>query len=125
MRITAKNGGAFTLAAIASALSAQAAAATPSTDPTTLGLQQDIQNIVFIYAENRAFDNLFGHFPNANGLVDGIGNLKTFSPQLDRDDTTLAMLPPSWGGVTAAGNADAQGNFRTVTQSQSTGKPNG
>jgi phospholipase C len=27
-----------------------------------------VKNVVVIYAENRSFDNLYGHFPGANGL---------------------------------------------------------
>ena len=34
----------------------------------TAQLQDKVQNIVVIYAENRSFDNLFGNFPGPNGL---------------------------------------------------------
>src|SRR3569832_846824 len=34
------------------------------------GLSADIRNIVVIYAENRAFDSLFGKFPGAHGISD-------------------------------------------------------
>ena len=27
-----------------------------------------IQNVVVIFAENRSFDNLYGHFPGADGI---------------------------------------------------------
>jgi acid phosphatase len=94
---------------------------TPPVD-TTAALQKDVQNIVVIYAENRSFDNLFGTFPGANGLstvVDSTGKpTSAYVPQVDRDGTLLATLPPTWGGVTAAGNRV------TVTQAQSTGLPN-
>jgi acid phosphatase len=72
-------------------------------------LQNDVANIVVIYAENRSFDGLFGNFPGAHGLsevVDGTGTpTSSFIPQKDRDGTTvLANLPQTWNGATAAGN---------------------
>ncbi|MBB3196683.1 acid phosphatase [Roseateles terrae] len=90
---------------------------------TTAALQDKIQNIVVIYAENRAFDNLYGRFPNANGLntvLNADGSVTAaYVPQKDRDGTTtLATLPPVWGGVTAPGSTV------TVTQAQSAGLPN-
>ena len=42
-------------------------AAAPKAAEASADLSQ-IQNIVVIYAENRGFDHLFGHFPGANGL---------------------------------------------------------
>ena len=76
-------------------------------DPTTRALRSKIDTIVVIYAENRAFDNLYGNFPGAHGLdevVDGAGRPKSgYVPQVDRNGTPLVVLPPSWGGVTAAG----------------------
>jgi len=69
-----------------------------------------ITHVVIIYAENRSFDNLFGLFPGANNLR-RLGKLK----QVDRDGTTvLPMLPPAWGGLTAAGQSPA------VSQAQTT-----
>ena len=84
---------------------------------------EKVQNVVVIYAENRAFDNTFGNFPGANGLgtvVDGSGKpTSAYVPQKDRDGTTvLETLPPTWGGVTAAGVSPA------VSQAQSTGLAN-
>ncbi len=88
----------------------------------TAALRAEVKNIVVIYAENRAFDNLYGHFPGANGLdavVDRHGiPTKAFHLQLDRDGSVLATLPQTWGGVTAAGVTPA------VTQAQSAGLPN-
>ncbi|HEY0202038.1 MAG TPA: acid phosphatase [Burkholderiaceae bacterium] len=87
-------------------------------------LAQDIQNVVVIYAENRSFDSLYGNFPNAHGLSDVIDTAtgKTtaaYVPQIDRDGkTVLPTLPPTWGGVTAAGQSV------TVTQQQSAGLAN-
>jgi acid phosphatase len=93
-----------------------------SSQTTTEALQSDIQNIVVIYAENRSFDSLFGHFPGANGLsavMDANGKpTSAYIPQVDRDGTTLSTLPPVWGGVTAGGITPA------VTQAQSTGLAN-
>ena len=75
-----------------------------------------------IYAENRAFDDLYGNFPGAEGLgdvIDGGGRpLPAYVPQRDRDGSPLAVLPPTWGGVTASGYTPV------VTQGQSAGLPN-
>ncbi len=76
-------------------------------------MRAEVSTIVVIYAENRAFDNLYGNFPGAVGL----GHL-TYAPQLDRDGSVLKVLPPVWGGVTAAGYVPV------VTQAQSAGLPN-
>jgi acid phosphatase len=76
-----------------------------------------IQTVVVIYAENRSFDNLFGHFPGAENLDSPNAHVK----QLDRDATTLlANLPPAWGGLTAPGQTPV------VSQAQTTNVwPNG
>ncbi len=88
----------------------------------TRALRNDIDTVVVIYAENRAFDNLYGNFPGARNLsevVDRDGRpLPGFHPQLDRDGSVLSVLPPTWGGVTAAGARPV------VTQQQSVGLPN-
>jgi phospholipase C len=88
----------------------------------TRALRSDIDTIVIIYAENRAFDNLYGNFPGARNLsevIDRDGHpLSGYHPQLDRDGSVLSVLPPTWGGVTAAGVTPV------VTQQQSVGLPN-
>ena len=89
---------------------------------TDARLKERVKNIVVIYAENRAFDNIFGHFPNANGLdavIDSEGRPTAgYAAQRDRDGTVLANLPQTWGGVTAPGAPV------TVTQAQSAGLAN-
>jgi len=91
-------------------------------DATTRALRAKVDAIVVIYAENRAFDNLYGNFPGAHGLgevVDRDGRpLPTYVPQVDRDGSVLAALPPTWGGVTASGIKPV------VTEAQSAGLPN-
>jgi acid phosphatase len=91
-------------------------------DATTRALRSKVDTIVIIYAENRAFDNLFGNFPGARGLgevVDRDGRtLPAYAPQIDRDRSVLATLPRTWGGVTAAGVRPV------VTEAQSAGLPN-
>jgi acid phosphatase len=95
----------------------------PSADATTAALKAKVKNIVVIYAENRAFDNLYGNFPGANGLgsvlnADGTTNA-SYVAQKDRDGATvLASLPQTWGGVTMPGSSV------TVTQAQSAGLAN-
>ena len=80
---------------------------TADSDAGTRALRAKVDTIVVIYAENRAFDNLFGNFPGARGLnevIDSAGRpLPGYLPQVDRNGSVLAVLPPTWGGVTAAG----------------------
>lgn len=94
----------------------------PDGDPVTLALRAKVKTIVVIYAENRAFDNLYGNFPGARGLgdvVDASGQpLPAYAPQRDRDGSVLRKLPPPRGGVTAPGYKPV------VTQAQSAGLPN-
>jgi acid phosphatase len=100
----------------------QSGPAVAAADPTTLALRDKITTVVVIYAENRAFDNLYGDFPGARGLaevVDGDGRpLPAYMPQRDRDGSLLNTLPQTWGSVTAAGYTPA------ITQAQSAGLPN-
>ncbi len=95
---------------------------TSGADPATAALRANVGTIVVIYAENRAFDNLYGNFPGARGLsevIDADGRpLPAYRAQLDRDGSVLATLPPTWGGVTASGYSPV------VTQAQSAGLPN-
>jgi acid phosphatase len=109
-------------ACLAGCAAEQIASNSTGGDATTQRLRSKIRTIVIIYAENRAFDNLYGNFPEARGLgdvVDGNGRpLPAYHPQIDRDGSVLAVLPPTWGGVTAAGINPV------VTEAQSAGLPN-
>ena len=91
-------------------------------DRTTQALEAKVSTLVVIYAENRAFDDLYGNFPGAEGLaavVDRDGRpLPAYFPQRDRDGTVLPTLPQIWGGVTAPGY------IPVVTQAESAGLPN-
>jgi acid phosphatase len=60
----------------------------------------NIDTVVVIYAENRSFDNLYGHFPGADGLQNVTPEK---SAQVDRDGSALKELPPVWGNLTAKG----------------------
>lgn len=88
--------------------------------PAMVGAADDpplnkIETVVIIYAENRSFDNLYGHFPGANGLQ----NLSAEATrQVDRDRTPLKELPPIWNGLTAKGVSPA------ITQAQTEHLPN-
>jgi len=75
----------------------------------------NIETVVVLYAENRSFDNLYGHFPGANGLQNVT---PAESAQVDRDGSVLKELPPIWGGLTAQGVTPA------VTQAQTEHLPN-
>jgi acid phosphatase len=91
-------------------------------DLTTRALKSKVETIVVIYAENRAFDNLYGNFPGAHGLSEVLGRdgrpLPAYVPQIDRNGSVLPTLPPTWGGVTAAGARPV------VTEAQSIGLAN-
>ena len=122
MNLQASGAGAL-LATAAFALGVGAAyAADGRESPVTEALRREVRTIVVIYAENRAFDNLYGNFPGARGLrevVDRDGNPRpAYIPQKDRDGSILPTLPQTWGGVTAAGWAPV------VTQAMSGGLPN-
>ncbi len=123
--------GAMTMTVAVGMSAANGAGQIPSASPNgmsqhdamiTSALRAQVTNIVVIYAENRAFDGLYGNFPGAHGLsevVDPQGKpTQKYTPQTDRDGSVLPNLPPTWGGVTAAGVTPA------VTQAQSTGLPN-
>lgn len=78
-----------------------------------------IDTVVVIYAENRAFDTLYGLFPGADGIPGRNPSSRgTPAPQKDFDGSVLPVLPPVWGGLTAGGQPV------TVTQAQATGLPN-
>src|SRR5258708_33900126 len=91
-------------------------------DAATRALRAKIDTIVIIYAENRAFDNLYGNFPGAHGLGEVVNRdgrpLPPYIPQIDRNGSVLPSLPPTWGGVTASGITPV------VTEAQSAGLPN-
>jgi acid phosphatase len=78
-----------------------------------------IDTVVVIYAENRAFDTLYGLFPGANGIPGrNPASRGAAAPQKDFDGSVLPVLPPAWGGLTAGGQPV------TITQAQTTGLPN-
>lgn len=74
-----------------------------STLTTTQQLQSNIDTIVVIYAENRAFDTLYGKFPGADGIDNALKNPSLYT-QLDRDGSVLPYLPAVWNaaGATSA-----------------------
>jgi phospholipase C len=59
-----------------------------------------IETVVVLYSENRSFDNLYGHFPGANGLDHAAMESVL---QRDRDGSVLKELPLIWGGLTDTG----------------------
>jgi acid phosphatase len=98
---------------LALAVPALAVGAAHAQAPRT-GLEA-IDTVVVIYAENRSFDNLYGHFPSANGLQNVTPEN---SIQVDRDGSSLKELPPVWDGLTAKGVTPP------VTQAQTEHLPN-
>jgi acid phosphatase len=110
----------FASLALAAACSgALLSCAAPTRSDGSRGALDAIDTVVVIYAENRAFDTLFGLFPGADGIP-GVNPsaVGTYSPQVDRDGTPLATLPPTWGGLTAARQA------MSVPQAETTGLAN-
>jgi phospholipase C len=78
---------------------ALAIAACATTSPPSSAMKS-IDTVVVIYAENRSFDNLYGHFPGAEGLDDASAESQR---QVDVDGNPLSELPPIWGGLTGKG----------------------
>jgi acid phosphatase len=92
----------------------------PPVDPDAM-LKDKVKTIVYIYAENRSFDNIYGAFPGANGIPQvNPTSTGTLVPQTDRDaaNTLLTKLPVTWGGVTIAGQATS------ITEMMSDNVPN-
>ncbi|PHV28100.1 acid phosphatase [Janthinobacterium sp. BJB426] len=115
-KLKAENASVTSLIASASTQAAPADALAALNGALALN---NIQTIVVIYAENRGFDNLYGLFPGANG-VPGVNPTSTsaYVAQKDIDGSTLPVLPPTWGGMTAAGQSTV------ITQAQSANLPN-
>ena len=92
--------------AVSALLLAMLVATAAAADQPHAATLNSIQHIVIIYAENRSFDNLYGHFPGAEGLAD----LKPAQyRQRDRNDQLFDVLPPVWqsgAGKSAAPQAD-------------------
>jgi len=78
-----------------------------------------IDTVVVIYAENRAFDTLFGLFPGANGIPGvNASAVGVYVPQVDRNGAPLATLPSTWGGLMARNQP------LTVSEAQTAGLAN-
>lgn len=63
-----------------------------------------INHIVVIYLENHSFDNLYGAFPGANGLL----NAGATATQVDKSGTPYATLPQPFNTNTRPATADAR-----------------
>ncbi|RFP09906.1 acid phosphatase [Duganella sp. BJB488] len=111
-KLKAESAGVTDVVAAASAQAAPADIAAALNSGLALN---NIKTIVVIYAENRGFDNLYGLFPGANG-VPGVNPSATsaYVPQKDFDGSTLPTLPPTWGGMTAAGQSVVISQAQTV-----------
>jgi len=112
----------MTTAATAAAVAATLLLSACSTTAPPVAAARPMDNIdtlVVIYAENRGFDTLYGLFPGANGIPGVNPSAKgVYHPQVDFDGAVLPVLPPTWGGVTAAGQ------HPVITQAQSADMPN-
>ena len=105
---------------VALSLGALVSCSSPSIDPPAGRSAIDaIDTVVVIYAENRAFDTLFGLFPGANGVPGANPSaIGAYVPQVDRDGSPLATLPPTWGGLVARDQP------LTVSEAQTAGLAN-
>lgn len=84
-------------------------------------LQQHIQHVVVLYAENRSFNNLFSGFP---GLAQPLQDLDSVAyQQRDRDGQLLKQLPPIWGGMVPR-EQTINGRFYHIDEASITGLPN-
>lgn len=106
------------MAAISLALTA-CSGLPPVNNARALSNIDNIDNVVVIFAENRGFDNLYGLYPGADGIP-GVNptSRSAYVAQKDFDGNVLPVLPPTWGGMTSAGQS------HVITQSQSAGLPN-
>jgi acid phosphatase len=66
---------------------------------------EGIDTVVVIYDENRSFNNVFNGFPGAESIYSNKTRRQPLAPQRDRDGSVLPVLPPAWGGLTAAGQS--------------------
>jgi acid phosphatase len=67
----------------------QVPAFAPEVDDPSAGSIGRIHHLVVIYLENRSFDHLYGEFPGADGLTQGVG----VNSQRDLDGRVYATLP--------------------------------
>ena len=107
------------LPVLAATLVACVSSSSPSAPASDRRARDAVETLVVIYAENRAFDTLFGLFPGADGIP-GVnpGAVGRYLAQVDRDGGELATLPPAWGGATARNQP------LTITEAQTRGLAN-
>ncbi|NBF12473.1 acid phosphatase [Pseudomonas sp. Fl4BN1] len=87
--------------------------------PTELdkALQDQVKNVVVIFAENRSFNNLFANFPGVEKPLSALP--AEASQQRDRDGSLLPKLPPIWGGILQVGPQTLDGvTYPVETQFQ-------
>jgi acid phosphatase len=85
-------------------------------------LHDQVRHIVVIYAENRSFVNLYGHFPGVQHPLAEV-SAEHFT-QLDRDGKTpLPQLPKIWGGLVPRAQ-ERDGQRYMIGESAITGLPN-
>src|SRR3954470_21208595 len=70
------------------AFAASLAISAPGVAQAQAGVDK-LSHILVLYLENRSFDNLFGDFPEANGIARAGGS----APQLDRRGDVYKHLP--------------------------------
>jgi acid phosphatase len=67
-----------------------------------------IRTVVVIFPENRSFDNLWGTYPGADGVL---GLKPGAFQQVDRDGKLLSSLPEIWDGISKGGPATLPGGI--------------
>jgi acid phosphatase len=85
-------------------------------------LREQVRHIVVIYAENRSFANLYGHFPGVQHPIEAVPPER--AAQLDRDGKTLLpTLPAIWGGLVPQAQ-EIDGNRYMIAERDIAGLPN-
>ena len=92
------------VAAPAAAVDLKTALTTASTNQTAAAKLSNINNFVVIYLENRSFDEMFGTFPNANGIANASASAMT---QIAMPVSTQAAALASAEGATLAAGGGA------------------
>jgi acid phosphatase len=85
-------------------------------------LQDNIRNVVVIFAENRSFNNLFSNFPGLQHPLSAVRRERF--QQRDRDGSLLSGLPPIWGGLVPTEQVLESGRYQ-IGQEAITALPNG
>ncbi len=86
--------------------------------------QREIDHVVFLVKENRTFDHLFGRFPGADGVIEGVRCDGTVIPLARAEDDSPGAQHSFTGGITAINGGrmncfdQLDGGYRAETYTQ-------